>query len=263
MSWSVSYLGAPDKIVEQLDKDSEKLTGQSKEEFDAAKPHLQALLKENIPDADRGYGPQIVKLDASGSGSKTDGKITSQSCSVKIEPIFGRLLLSIGALLMCFLVGCAATPESRWAQAQDTLNTTRDGLVAQHRGGVISDADFIALDPFEKAVRGALDRAQTQLPAGGAAFDFYLNLAESVLGQMTLTKVPTTAPARVSLNSQPAKEATQHDTRRNSGGDSDGSFGDGLRDAATEPGPAVWPVQRSTSPADQGRRAVIGVAVGR
>ena len=34
MSWSISYIGSPEKIIAALDRHSESISGKSKEEFD-------------------------------------------------------------------------------------------------------------------------------------------------------------------------------------------------------------------------------------
>lgn len=84
MSWSVNYIGKPEKIAEALEQQSEKLTGQSKTEFDAALPHLCALVKQNFNKA----GDYIVQLDANGHGY--DG---FNNCNVSIKAIGGGILL--------------------------------------------------------------------------------------------------------------------------------------------------------------------------
>lgn len=86
MSWSFSAIGTPEKIASALDVESTKMSGQSKLEFDAAKPHLQALLRENFAPED--MGARIVNFAASGSGSATDTHQINRSCSVKIEPMY-------------------------------------------------------------------------------------------------------------------------------------------------------------------------------
>jgi hypothetical protein len=62
MSWSVNYIGTPPKLVEALKKHSEKLSGASKEEFDAALPHMIALIEQT-----RGYyAAYALELSADG-----------------------------------------------------------------------------------------------------------------------------------------------------------------------------------------------------
>jgi hypothetical protein len=98
MSWSVSYIGTAQKIIDALNDQSEKLQGPSKEEFDSALPHLRGLLAEN-------YAPNapLLKLDASGSGYSTrkfdsagidytDTKEEQRSCTVQLETLWGVLV---------------------------------------------------------------------------------------------------------------------------------------------------------------------------
>ena len=90
MSWSVQLIAKPQKVVEALDAQSEKEQGQCKLEFDAALPHLKALVLENFNDSP-GNEP-VIHLVASGSGCVWNGKETQRSCGVKIEPVYGVLV---------------------------------------------------------------------------------------------------------------------------------------------------------------------------
>ena len=64
MSWSAYFVGSPDKIIEALKKQSEQLTGQSKEEFDAVLPHISGLLELNK----NVKATPALRLSASGHG---------------------------------------------------------------------------------------------------------------------------------------------------------------------------------------------------
>jgi hypothetical protein len=44
MSWSVGFIGKPEKIAEALNAEANKLSGQSKKEFERALPHMTALV---------------------------------------------------------------------------------------------------------------------------------------------------------------------------------------------------------------------------
>lgn len=86
MSWSVTYLGTPDKICDALNKYSESLSGQSKNEFDEASPHIKSLLLQNV-------GASIFRLNASGHAQfNSEGNKTSGYCAVNIEQIYGLLV---------------------------------------------------------------------------------------------------------------------------------------------------------------------------
>jgi len=85
MSWSVQFVGKPEKVVEALIAQSEKLSRESKAEFDAALPHLVALVNEN-------YGfDYAVKLVASGHGYAGTDKPNRQ-LTVSIELVYGLLV---------------------------------------------------------------------------------------------------------------------------------------------------------------------------
>lgn len=83
MSWSANYIGNPLNIVEALKKQSESISGKSKEELDAALPHIADLLKQNY---NKNAEP-VLRLSASGHGH--DGYNT---CSVNIENLGGLLV---------------------------------------------------------------------------------------------------------------------------------------------------------------------------
>jgi hypothetical protein len=92
MTWSVSFIGKPEAVVGALEKESDKLTGQCKVEFDAAKPLLVGLVKENFAAEGSGYTQGMIRLEASGSGACRDGKQLQRSCQVKLEQFWGTLV---------------------------------------------------------------------------------------------------------------------------------------------------------------------------
>lgn len=82
MSWSFAAVGKPDAIMRAIDKCVSTYSNESREEFDAAAPHLKALVCENM-----GEGV-IVNVSASGHAN------------FKIEPgkkekVYGSLSVSI------------------------------------------------------------------------------------------------------------------------------------------------------------------------
>jgi len=83
MSWSVNYIGSPGNISAALEKQSGTLSGQSKQEFDAALPHLIALINQN---QNKNAEPAL-RLAASGHASES-----YSSCSVAIEYLSGTLV---------------------------------------------------------------------------------------------------------------------------------------------------------------------------
>ena len=84
MSWSFQGIGKPESFPKALDEHGEKLTGDSKAEFEAVKPHLTALIGMNA-------NANCLSLSASGSVSKKDGVVTYSSCNVELKQL-GRLL---------------------------------------------------------------------------------------------------------------------------------------------------------------------------
>jgi hypothetical protein len=102
MSWSIQFVGAPDKVVAALEAQSEKFNGQSKVEYDDAKPHLIALVQQNfVAEGEDGFLAPLVRLQANGSGSalaqKLDQKFDppkqiQRSMSVHLESIYGVLV---------------------------------------------------------------------------------------------------------------------------------------------------------------------------
>jgi hypothetical protein len=84
MSWSVQFIGKPEKIVEALQKQSETMSGESKVEYDCALPHLVGLVNENF-----GYD-YAIKLMASGHGMT--GEKPNRQLTTSIELICGLLV---------------------------------------------------------------------------------------------------------------------------------------------------------------------------
>ena len=84
MSWSIHVIGKPEAIKRRLDEESERLTGQSKEEFDAVKPALATIMDQQV-------GNGVVKLSANGHATFTDGAKTYGQCNVQVETI-GQLV---------------------------------------------------------------------------------------------------------------------------------------------------------------------------
>jgi hypothetical protein len=78
MSWSINTSGTPEEVVTRLEEQSKTLGGQSKEEYDAALPHIIALVKENVGG--------LINLLAWGHGNKnSDGTYQDKNCQVEIK----------------------------------------------------------------------------------------------------------------------------------------------------------------------------------
>lgn len=78
MSWSLSMLGEPQKVVEALEDFSNNLEGQSKDEFEKVLPGLKAILSQNV-----GNG-MLVRVEANGHAQIVEGITTYGTCNVKI-----------------------------------------------------------------------------------------------------------------------------------------------------------------------------------
>lgn len=89
MSWSISFIGKPEKVSKALDEYSEKMTGYSKTEFDAALPHLKGLVEQNFNKKD---DAQLVKITASGHGHAENGEDVYRTLAANVEVIYGLLV---------------------------------------------------------------------------------------------------------------------------------------------------------------------------
>jgi hypothetical protein len=88
MSWSVDFIGSPDNIVAALEKESEKLTGPSKHEFDSVLPSLIRLVKQNH----NKETPPVLKLTASGHADIINGEPIYSYCRANLEQVLGTLV---------------------------------------------------------------------------------------------------------------------------------------------------------------------------
>lgn len=77
MSFSVTFVGKPDAIKRKLAEESERLSGQSKTEFDAVRPALETILDQQV-------GNGAIRLNANGHATFTDGVKTFGNCNVDV-----------------------------------------------------------------------------------------------------------------------------------------------------------------------------------
>jgi len=87
MSWSVSFFGKPEKVVEALEAYSERLSGVSKDEYDDALPNMVNLVKGNF-----GNEQELVKLSASGHGSIEGGVPVRGHLNIELTSVYGMLV---------------------------------------------------------------------------------------------------------------------------------------------------------------------------
>jgi hypothetical protein len=92
MSWSLNLIGRPAAIARAIEEMSAKLDGQSKVEFDAAKPHLAGLVGQNFVKPGEGQIEPVMQLNASGSGYVSGGVQQYRSCAVELKSLYGRLV---------------------------------------------------------------------------------------------------------------------------------------------------------------------------
>lgn len=88
MSWSVNFIGHPKNVVTALQKQSEKMDGHPKVEYDAALPHLVGLVSQNFSDTQE----PIIKLSASGHGYAVNGEQKQRQCIASIEIFYAILV---------------------------------------------------------------------------------------------------------------------------------------------------------------------------
>jgi hypothetical protein len=84
MSWSIGFIGKPEKVIEALEAESGKMSGESKVEYDEALPHLIVLVKQN-------FGTNYpVKITASGHGQT--GEKPHRQLTASIELVYNLLV---------------------------------------------------------------------------------------------------------------------------------------------------------------------------
>ena len=89
MSWSIGFIGKTSNVAEALNAESAKLSGASKQEYDASLPHMVGLIQQNVQ---VGVEP-IVKIQASGHGYiGTDGVVQNNQVQVVIERFNGNIV---------------------------------------------------------------------------------------------------------------------------------------------------------------------------
>ena len=92
-----------------------------------------------------------------------------------------------GLAFLAGLAGCGTTPSQRWSASTSALQTARTVTMTLHEGGVIDNRQLADAHKIDLTVRGALDVAETQLPAGGATFEEYMAVAEGGLKALAST----------------------------------------------------------------------------
>lgn len=126
-----------------------------------------------------------------------------------------RSLLFLAVILaMATAAGCAATPQDRWFQQRETLNTANRIYLAHVP--VMTDEQIVHYGELLQTARAQLDQAKTQLPDGGTAFDTALDMVEAILTRViALEAAPgIVAPVPDPVTPNPRNtEDTPDDTR--------------------------------------------------
>ena len=99
------------------------------------------------------------------------------------------------------IAGCAATPEDRWYQQREALNTANQVYLANTP--LMSDEQVIYHGELLQAARSSLDQAHQHLPEGGPAFDSILNIVEAIL-----IRLATSSASPPEVTPEVAPEAT-------------------------------------------------------
>lgn len=89
MSWSIQLFGKASKIAAALDAHSEKLTGESRVEYDAAKPHLIGIVQQNFTSNET---EALLAVTASGHGTNFGNDKKDRVLAVKVERVYGEIL---------------------------------------------------------------------------------------------------------------------------------------------------------------------------
>ncbi len=108
-------------------------------------------------------------------------------------------LMAVGFMLAFLaagtLQGCKS-PRAQWAVARESLTQTENALVSAHQSHLLDDKSFIATEPYVKAVRNSLTKADEELILSHdqptKLSKFYLDSAAAALPP--LQKVTQTKP---------------------------------------------------------------------
>lgn len=91
MSWSICIIGKPENVVKALGDYSEKLTGASKEEFDAALPNIVALVKMNY-NRNPNQTESVIRVEGNGHAYKQNDEPYYSNLNISVTPLNGTLV---------------------------------------------------------------------------------------------------------------------------------------------------------------------------
>jgi len=98
MSWTIGFIGTPDKVVGAMETETQKYSGLSKEEYEQALPHLVALVKQNFNKEGGDYKQPIIKINASGSGYTVNGRRKQEATAKARAYMCHGNLLSVSSI---------------------------------------------------------------------------------------------------------------------------------------------------------------------
>lgn len=117
------------------------------------------------------------------------------------------LLMLIVLLVTVTVAGCAATPEDRWFQQREALNTANRVYLAHVP--TMTDEQVVRYGELLQTARAQLDQAKAQLPHGGFSFDATLDIVESVLVHV----IALESPPEPADSKPPNQQEVPDDTR--------------------------------------------------
>lgn len=87
MSWSVSCLGKPAKVIEYLESEETKSRCGTRDEYEAALPHIVGIVALNQFPEQNDYVEPVLKVEASGSAYTVNGERKTSSCRVSVDQV--------------------------------------------------------------------------------------------------------------------------------------------------------------------------------
>ena len=123
-----------------------------------------------------------------------------------------RSILFLAVVLaLATAAGCAATPQDRWFQQREALNTANRIYLAYVPQ--MTYEQIVHYGELLQTARAQLVKAETQLPNGGSAFDAALDMVEVLLARVIALEADP-APGNVApVPETPNTEDTPNDTR--------------------------------------------------
>ena len=108
-----------------------------------------------------------------------------------------QALLTLIALLVAISAGgCAATPQDRWFQQRQMLNTANRVYLAHVP--TMTDERIVHYGELLRTARAGLNEAREHLPEGGSDFNTTLDIIESLLARVIALDIESAAAPAIS-----------------------------------------------------------------